>query len=188
MKHCQAFYGVPGSALVSPHPPHLASQSTVNKAVILKCRSIHKYFPAQTSNDFPNLQLPIVGCLLLLCCHMLWLSRQPQEPAVVPCTYQAYSYLIVFCLCCFFCLKFSSTRNVQGSFWPPLGLCFKSNIIFSRRSSMTNIFIKLYHPTSNSRTPYPNLCFVSLHRSYLTYYFTYLLVHCLSLCHIIHLE
>ena len=129
--------------------------------VILKCRSIHKYFPAQTSNDFTNLQLPIVGCPLPLCCHMLWLSRQPQEPAVVPCTYQACSYLIAFCLCCFFCLEFSSTRNVQGPFWPPLGLCFKSNIIFSRRSSMTNVFIKLYHPTSNSRTPYPNLCFFS---------------------------
>ena len=55
-------------------------------------------------------------------CHMLGLSCQPWEPAAVPCTHQACPCLMTFC--CFLCPQFSSTRNLQGLFWPPLGLRF----------------------------------------------------------------
>lgn len=94
--------------------------------------------------------MPMVRCLLPLCCHMLGLSRQPWEPAAVPCTHQARSYLITFC--CFFCLKFSPTRNLQGLFWPPLGLCFNQAL-----SSYVGLPWPMYLWNHTTQSPSPGL-------------------------------
>lgn len=78
---------------------------------------------------------------------------------------------------------------IQKSAWLLFSASFRSlhvsNIIFSRRSPVTNIF-QNYIAQSPTPIPYPiSALFFSIA---LTYCLTYLLVYCLSLCHLPHLQ
>lgn len=171
--------GLPASALVSP-PPTPSFPSILNTAArgILKCRSAHKYFSAQTSNDFPSQNKnQTYKCLECDARYVLLLAPRQPPPGML----LSFGFLHLLC----FGLESSSSRNLHGPFSASFRSLHLSNIIFSRRSPITNIF-QNYTIQSPTPIPYPSSAlFFSIA---LTYYLTYLLVYCLSLCHLPHLQ